>query len=49
MHRTGRYKKINVICGFFPCIGALLLSFMKEDSPAVQQWLSIVCFTFIIV
>ncbi|KAF7314933.1 Vacuolar amino acid permease [Mycena indigotica] len=30
MHRTGRYKKINLIFGFFPFIGATLISFMRR-------------------
>ena len=42
MHRTGRYKMINLIFGCFPFIGALLITFMKEDSPPTQLWLSIV-------
>ncbi|KIM80081.1 hypothetical protein PILCRDRAFT_98046 [Piloderma croceum F 1598] len=42
MHRTGRYKMINLIFGCFPFIGALLITFMKEDSPPTQLWLSII-------
>lgn len=43
MHRTGRYKTLNLIFGIFPFVSAILLAFMREDSPPIQQWLSIVC------
>jgi hypothetical protein len=42
MHRTGRYKKINLIFGIFPFVGAVLISRMREDSGPIQAWLSIV-------
>ncbi|KAJ7061516.1 MFS general substrate transporter [Mycena amicta] len=42
MHRTGRYKTINLIFGFFPFIGATLISLMREDSGPIQSWLSII-------
>jgi len=42
MHRTGRYKLINLIFGGFPFIGAMLITFMKQDSPPAQLWLSII-------
>ncbi|THH21457.1 hypothetical protein EW146_g100 [Bondarzewia mesenterica] len=42
MHRTGKYKMINLIFGFFPFIAAVLITMMKEDSPPLQQWLSII-------
>ncbi|KAL1947127.1 hypothetical protein VTO73DRAFT_14088 [Trametes versicolor] len=41
MHRTGRYKTLNLIFGIFPFVSAILLAFMREDSPPIQQWLSI--------
>ncbi|KAI0761482.1 vacuolar amino acid permease [Trametes elegans] len=41
MHRTGKYRQLNLIFGIFPFVSATLLSFMREDSPPVQQWLSI--------
>ncbi|KAH9857446.1 vacuolar amino acid permease [Lenzites betulinus] len=41
MHRTGRYRRLNLIFGLFPFVATVLLSFMKEDSPPIQQWLSI--------
>ena len=44
MHSTGRYKLINLIFGFFPFIGAMLITLMKPDSPPAQLWLSIVRF-----
>ncbi|ETW85103.1 major facilitator superfamily, partial [Heterobasidion irregulare TC 32-1] len=42
MHRTGKYKKINLVFGFFPFIAAVSITMMKEDSPPLQQWLSII-------
>ncbi|KAJ7066838.1 vacuolar amino acid permease [Mycena belliarum] len=42
MHRTGRYKKINLIFGIFPFVGAVLISFMRDDSGPIQSWLSII-------
>ena len=42
MHRTGRYRQLNLIFGIFPFISAVLMSLMREDSPQVQLWLSIV-------
>ncbi|KAJ7500461.1 major facilitator superfamily domain-containing protein [Mycena galericulata] len=42
MHRTGRYKKINLIFGIFPFVGAVLISRMREDSGPIQSWLSII-------
>ncbi|KAJ7932806.1 vacuolar amino acid permease [Mycena leptocephala] len=42
MHRTGRYKKINLIFGIFPFVGAVLISRMREDSGPIQAWLSII-------
>ncbi|KAI0355184.1 vacuolar amino acid permease [Trametes cingulata] len=41
MHRTGRYKRLNLVFGIFPFVSATLLALMREDSPAIQQWLSI--------
>ncbi|KAJ7612163.1 major facilitator superfamily domain-containing protein [Roridomyces roridus] len=42
MHRTGRYKKLNLIFGIFPFVGAVLISLMNPDSGPVQSWLSII-------
>ncbi|KAJ7142080.1 vacuolar amino acid permease [Mycena crocata] len=42
MHRTGRYKKLNLVFGIFPFIGAVLISLMREDSGPIQSWLSII-------
>ncbi|KAH7924071.1 MFS general substrate transporter [Leucogyrophana mollusca] len=42
MHRTGRYKMINLIFGFFPFIGIMLITQMREDSGPLQMWLSII-------
>ncbi|KAF7295796.1 Vacuolar amino acid permease [Mycena chlorophos] len=42
MHRTGRYKTLNLVFGFFPFLGATLISFMREDSGPIQSWLSII-------
>jgi hypothetical protein len=42
MHRTGRFKTLNLTFGIFPTIGATLISLMREDSGPIQSWLSIV-------
>jgi MFS family permease len=42
MHRTGRYKLINLIFGCFPFIASILITMMKVDSPPAQLWLSII-------
>ncbi|KAF9239086.1 major facilitator superfamily domain-containing protein [Melanogaster broomeanus] len=42
IHRTGKYKLINLIFGCFPFIGILLITFMKETSGPLQMWLSII-------
>lgn len=42
MHRTGKYKLINLIFGFFPFIGITLITLMREDSGPLQMWLSII-------
>lgn len=46
MHRTGKYKLINLIFGFFPFIGITLITLMREDSGPLQMWLSIIPFGF---
>ena len=45
MHKTGRYKTINLIFGVFPFIGASAIYFIKEDSGWFQSWFSIVSFS----
>ena len=42
MHRTGKYKLLNLVFGLFPFIAAILLSLMREDSHPIVLWLSIV-------
>ncbi|KIM52409.1 hypothetical protein SCLCIDRAFT_1223761 [Scleroderma citrinum Foug A] len=42
MHRTGKYKMINLVFGLFPFIGGLLITFIHEDSGPWQSWLSII-------
>ncbi|PCH38509.1 vacuolar amino acid permease [Wolfiporia cocos MD-104 SS10] len=42
MHRTGKYKRLNLIFGLFPFAAAILISLMREDSPPAQLWLSII-------
>lgn len=44
MHRTGKYKMINLIFGLFPFIATVLIYRMREDSGPIQSWLSIVSF-----
>lgn len=45
MHITGRYKTLNLVCGIFPFVAAVLLSRMREDSSQAELWLSIVSFS----
>ncbi|KAI5119530.1 hypothetical protein M0805_002552 [Coniferiporia weirii] len=42
MHRTGKYKLINLIFGTFPFIAAVSISLLKEDSNWFQMWFSII-------
>ncbi|KAG1799327.1 major facilitator superfamily domain-containing protein [Suillus plorans] len=42
MHRTGKYKLINLIFGFFPFVGITLITLLRKDSGPLQMWLSIV-------
>lgn len=42
MHKTGKYKMINLILGCLPFIGATLITKMTRDSGPIQMWLSIV-------
>jgi len=42
MHRTGKYKTINLVFGILPLCGVLPLVFLREDSGFVQKWLSVV-------
>ncbi|KAI0684014.1 vacuolar amino acid permease, partial [Cytidiella melzeri] len=41
MHRTGKYKRLNLIFGLFPFVAAVLLVLMREDSSPTVLWLSI--------
>lgn len=45
MHRTGKYKLINLIFGACPFIGITLITLLREDSGPLQMWLSIVSAT----
>ncbi|TDL18944.1 MFS general substrate transporter [Rickenella mellea] len=42
MHRTGKYKLINLIFGIFPFTAAILISQLREDSGPIQMWFSII-------
>lgn len=42
LHRTGRYKMINVIFGILPTAAAIMIAMLKEDSSEAAKWLSIV-------
>lgn len=46
MHKTGKYKLLNLIFGFFPFIGATAICLINEDSGFIQTWFSIVRDTF---
>ncbi|KAG6909882.1 hypothetical protein DXG01_014691 [Tephrocybe rancida] len=41
MHRTGKYKMINMTFGWFPFIGASLVASLRRDSPAFLSWMGI--------
>ncbi|RDB19412.1 Multidrug resistance protein fnx1 [Hypsizygus marmoreus] len=41
MHLTGRYKTINLIFGWFPFIGAVMIASLDKDSSTYMTWLSI--------
>ncbi|CAE6399759.1 unnamed protein product [Rhizoctonia solani] len=42
MSKTGRYKILTDIFGLLPCVGALLVYRLKEDSSEFEQWFSII-------
>ncbi|KAF9265992.1 MFS general substrate transporter [Marasmius fiardii PR-910] len=42
MHRTGKYKMINLIFGILPFIASVLIIQIHENSGWVQSWLSII-------
>ena len=42
MHRTGKYRSLNLIFGIFPFVAAVLLARMREDSHPIVLWISIV-------
>jgi len=42
MHRTGKYKLLNLTFGIFPFIATILIRKMRVDSGPLQLWLSIV-------
>ncbi|KAH7890122.1 major facilitator superfamily domain-containing protein [Phlebopus sp. FC_14] len=42
MHHTGKYQLINLVFGFFPFIGIVLITFIHENSGPLQMWLSII-------
>ena len=45
MHRTGKYKTLNLIFGLFPTLATILIATLNEGSPEWLQWLSIVRFS----
>lgn len=42
MHRTGKYKLLNLIFGAFPFMAACFITQIREDSGPTQLWFSIV-------
>ena len=42
MHRTGKYKMLNLTFGILPFIATMLIYRMLDDSGPIQSWLSIV-------
>ena len=42
VHRTGKYKLLNLVFGAFPFMAACFITQIKEDSGPAQLWFSIV-------
>ncbi|KAI0028997.1 vacuolar amino acid permease [Vararia minispora EC-137] len=42
MHRTGKYKMLNLIFGLFPFIATVLITRMRPDSGPITLWFSII-------
>lgn len=42
MHRTGKYKTLNVVFGILPTIAAILIATLDERSPEWVEWGSII-------
>ncbi|THV06874.1 vacuolar amino acid permease [Dendrothele bispora CBS 962.96] len=42
MHRTGKYKIINLVFGIFPFIASVLIAQIHENSGWIQSWFSII-------
>ncbi|KAI9453901.1 vacuolar amino acid permease [Lactarius psammicola] len=42
MHRTGKYKLLNLIFGAFPFMAATFITQIREDSGPAQLWFSII-------
>jgi len=42
MHRTGKYKMINLNFGIFPFVAAVSICLLREDSNWFQMWFSII-------
>jgi hypothetical protein len=56
MHKTGKYKLLNLIFGAFPFLGVIGIYLINENSGFIQSWFSIVrasrreiCVSFLIV
>ncbi|KAJ3560302.1 hypothetical protein NP233_g10927 [Leucocoprinus birnbaumii] len=44
MHKTGRYKMLDMIFGLFPFIGTVAIYFLNENSGFIHTWFSIVLY-----
>ncbi|KAI4520635.1 MFS general substrate transporter [Schizophyllum commune Loenen D] len=42
MHRSGRYKALNLTLGIFPLVSTVLIYLIREDSSDAHLWLSII-------
>lgn len=42
MHRTGKYKLLNMVFGCFPFIATVLIATLNQNSSPARLWLSIV-------
>jgi len=48
MHKTGRYKVMNLTLGWLPFFSAMIISSLRTDSPPLLTWVCIVCVNVVI-
>lgn len=42
IHRTGKYRMLNLVLGALPFLGTQLILYIREDSGPIQTWFSII-------